>query len=120
MLLIAAALLMAPVAEAGPPQAAGTCKWVRGRFDVWNGSSVRRIWVIGTHRLIALRDEDGTAPAIIQKYVYAGPFLRRADGLFGYFRVCALERSRPGHMQHVRIVAVKKLVFRGRPFRPIG
>ena len=118
MFSLAAALLIAPMAGADPPQTTGTCKWVRGRFNVWNGSSVRRIWIIGTHRLIALRDDDESAPGVLQKYIDTGPHLGKADGLFGNFRVCALEPSRAGHMQHVRIVAAKHLVFRGRRFRP--
>ncbi|MBX9883156.1 MAG: hypothetical protein K2X73_14445 [Sphingomonas sp.] len=89
MLALAAALILASPSMIGPPRIAGDCKWVRGRFDVWNGSSVRRIWIIGTHRLIALRDEDGDVPKEIRDYVYSGPFLLKADGLFGYFRVCA-------------------------------
>ena len=118
MFSLAAALLIAQIAGTDPPQAAGTCKWVHGRFNVWNGSSVRRIWIIGTHRLLALRDEDESAPGVLQTYVYAGPHLGKADGLFGNFRVCALEPSRARHIQHVRVVAANHLAFRGKRFLP--
>lgn len=118
MVTLAIALLIAPVAATEPPRTINACKWVHGRFDVWNGSSVRRIWVIGTHHLLALRDEDDSAPRVLQKYVYAGPHLGKANGLFGNFRVCALEPSRAGHMQHVRVLAADHLVFQGKPFQP--
>jgi len=39
------------------------------------------------------------------------------DGaLFGDFHVCALEDSLPGHMQHVRVMAVRRGRYQGRPF----
>jgi hypothetical protein len=116
MLLIVLALLTTPITGVAPQQSSGACKWVRGRFNVWNGSSVRRIWVIGTHHLVALRDDDESAPKEIQKYIYSGPFLTKADGLFGDFRVCALEHAQVGHMQHVRVTATRHLTFRGRRF----
>ena len=117
MLSLATALLIASIAGAHPPKAAGACTWVHGRFEVWNGSSVRRIWIIGTHRLIAMRDTDESVPDVIQKYVFTGPHPGKANGLFGNFRVCALEPGRAGHMQHVRIVAANHLVFQGKQFR---
>jgi len=119
MLAVAVALLIAPSSAIGPPRTTGVCKWVQGRFNVWNGSGVRRIWLMGTHRLVALYDADENVPKAIYDYVYSGPFLVKADGLFGEFRVCALEPSRKGHMQHVRITAVRHLTFRGQPFPPI-
>ena len=38
--------------------------------------------------------------------------------LYGDFHVCALEPSRPGRMQHVRMLGTRNLIFRGKPFRP--
>lgn len=118
MFLIAPALLLMSFTANSPPRKVGACKWVHGRFDVWNGSGVRRIWVIGTHRLIALWDADDNVPQAVRDYVYSGPYLLKADGLYGDFRVCALEPSRVGHMQHVRLIAVRDLKFRGQPFKP--
>jgi hypothetical protein len=115
MLLLAAALLTMPTAGAVPPRTAGVCTWVHGRFDVWNGSSVRRIWIVGTHRLIARRDADAGVPEPVRRYVFEGPHTK-AEGLFGDFHVCALEASRPGHMQHIRLMAARNLRFRGRAF----
>lgn len=114
MFLIAAALL----AILGPPKQTGECRWVHGRFNLWNGSSVRRIWIIGTHRIVALRDGDADAPAVIKSYLYGGFYPAKADGLFGEFDICALEPNQPGHMQHIRLRSTKNLRFRGRPFAP--
>lgn len=101
----------------GPPARAGQCNWVHGRYAVYNGSGVRRIWVIGTRRIIALRDEDEVIPPAIARYQNAGPYHGSPDyRLFGDFYVCARERSRPGRMQHVRLIRTRNLTFRGRPF----
>ncbi|MFL6843837.1 MAG: hypothetical protein ACJ8ER_03020 [Allosphingosinicella sp.] len=112
------AILLAAAAPAGPPPRAGQCRWVHGRFSVWNGSSVQRIWVIGTRRIVALRDEDPNVPPEIRRYEagaaeYRG---RDVDGLSGEFYICARENGRPGHMQHVRLLQTRYLRFRGRPF----
>jgi len=112
MFLVAAALLAASV----PPTRTGDCRWIHGRFNLWNGSSVRRIWIIGTNRIVALKDQDANVPPEIKTYLYSGFYPAKHDGLFGDFYVCAVEPSRPGHMQHVRLRATKNLTFKGHPF----
>ncbi|MEA3034058.1 MAG: hypothetical protein QOH86_2074 [Sphingomonadales bacterium] len=120
MLFFAAALAAVAPAASGPPARAGECKWVRGRFNVWNGSGIQRIWVIGTRRMIALYDFDQDVPPEIRRYEAGTTEYRdrEADGLYGDFFVCARERSRPGWMQHVRVVRTRRLVFHGKPFAP--
>jgi hypothetical protein len=115
MLLLAAALA---AAAPGPPAQAGACKWVHGRFNVWNGSSIQRIWVIGTRRMIALYDSDEAVPPEIRRYEDQAAQYgdREAHGLYGDFFVCASERSRPGRMRHVRLLRTRNLVFQGEPF----
>lgn len=97
-----------------PPAQAGQCGWVHGRYAIYNGSGVRRIWVIGSHRIVALADDDQDIPPVIAHY--------RQDPsggvLYGDFYICAREASRPGHMQHVRLVRTDHLVLRGKPFPP--
>jgi len=119
MLLLAAALAAASAATP-PPARAGECKWVHGRFNVWNGSSIQRIWAIGTGRMIALDDLDRSVPPEIRRYEAEmnEPGSREADGLFGDFYVCARERSRAGRMQHVRLLRTRHLVFHGKAFPP--
>lgn len=117
MLLAALALLTVTLkTAAGPPLETGTCRWVHGRFNLWNGSSVRRIWIVGTHRIVALRDEDRDLPKAIFTYLDKQAYLKKTDGLYGDFKICALEPNLQGHMQHVRLKATRDLVFRGRPF----
>ncbi|MEA3034411.1 MAG: hypothetical protein QOH04_162 [Sphingomonadales bacterium] len=101
-----------------PPSHAGDCKWVHGRYTIYNGSGVRRIWVIGTRRLIALHDGDRDVPPEIDAYAQGFTSYRGfADALSGDFYVCARERSRPGWIQHVRLAKTRHLVFHGKPFR---
>ena len=113
-------LLLAGAAPANaPPAREGECRWVHGRYAIYNGSSLRRIWIIGTRRIVALKDDDAAVPPEIERYQRGfasyGGF---EDALFGDFYVCALERSRPGHMQHVRLERTRNLKFRGQPFPP--
>jgi hypothetical protein len=104
---------------AGPPARAGQCAWVHGRFAIYNGSGLRRIWVIGTRRIIAIRDDDEHVPPEITGYAWeATEHYGLRDALFGDFYVCAREPSRPGHMQHVRLLRTRNLLYRGKPFRP--
>ncbi|WP_439571641.1 hypothetical protein [Sphingomonas sp.] len=92
-----------------PPARAGQCRWVRGRYRVYNGSSIRRIWIIGTTRIVAMRDDDPHEPPMIRKHGVPG------NSLYGQFLICARERSRPGQMQHVRITATNNIaVLRDR------
>lgn len=118
MVFLVALTLATAGSLAVPPQRAGECKWVHGRFLIYNGSGVRRIWLIGTRRIIALTDDDENIPPEISRYQSGHvDHLGRGDGLFGDFYVCARERSRPGWMQHVRLVRTRNLIFRGRPYR---
>lgn len=114
-LLLAAALATASAAPANaPPQRAGECRWVRGRFALYNGSAVRRIWLVGTRRIVALRDVDEDVPPAIARYQEeANP---DRPPVFGDFHVCAVEPSRPGHMQHVRLIGARNLISDGRPY----
>ena len=117
MFILAAAALAAAAPGNAPPQRTGECRWVHGRYAVYNGSGIRRIWVIGTRRIVALYDDDENVPSAIARYhERPDPGYGYEDALFGDFYVCALERSRPGHMQHVRLLRTRNLVYRGRPY----
>lgn len=117
-LVLAAALAFAAQAPANaPPRRAGECRWVHGRFAVYNGSGVRRIRVIGTRRIIALYDDEDIPPAIERYQEDAADHNGPSDGLFGDFYVCAREHSRPGWMQHVRLRRTRNPIYRGRSYR---
>lgn len=114
MLLLAALLAAAPA----PPARLGECKWLHGRYSMYLGSSLRRIWVIGTGRMVALYDYDADVPPEIDRYADGfGRYRGVADALYGDFYVCAREPSRPGWMQHVRLVKTRNLIFHGKAWR---
>lgn len=106
-------LLAAGNSPALPPRTKDQCGWVYGRYAVFNGSSLRRIGVTGTSRIIAMRDEDDSVPIAIRRWEKAGPHVTYEDALFGEFKVCAVERRIPGHVQHVRILATRNLRYFG-------
>jgi len=94
------------------PKRVGQCSWVRGRFSISNGSSINRLWVVGSGHMLALRDDDrNVPPAITRLWNQRNPF---DYDLWGEFRVCARERWIDGHMQHVRITATRRTVLRLR------
>jgi hypothetical protein len=108
--------LLLATAPTGPsatiPRHVGQCSWVRGRFNVSNGSSLNRLWVVGSGHLLALRDDDQNVPSAIWRlWNQPNPFDYE---LWGEFRVCARERWISGHMQHVRITAARKTLLRHR------
>ena|SRR5579875_886099 len=105
--------LLAASAVPLPAAQPGQCGWVHGRFAVANGSSIRRIWIIGTHRVVALYDDDKNVPPEIERYDRNG---WSEEPLFGDFRICAREPRRPGRMQHVRLTATRNLRLDGKPF----
>jgi len=88
------------------PTRVGECRWVHGQFAFWNGSGIRRIWVIGTKHLLNLHDWDEDVPD--PRFSLKAPGSR--GDYVGDFRVCAREKFIPGHMQHVRLKAVRHLI----------
>jgi hypothetical protein len=62
--------------------------------------------VIGTSHLVNLYDWDEDVPDSRFSLKAEGP---RGD-FIGDFRICAREKFIPGHMQHVRLTAVRNLV----------
>jgi len=98
-----------------PPAHMGDCKWVHGRYVVANGSGIRRIWIIGTHRVVHQYDDDNIRPKAIRHYEKINAW--SGEGLYGDFYICAVEKSRPGHMQHVHICGTRHLIYRGKRFK---
>ena len=106
MSLIAAALL-----AGGQPllAKAGDCSWVRGRYAVYNGSGVHRIWMIGTTHMLSLDVGDEAIPPQFQRFYDTNRFQPLGSRIFGDFYVCAVERRIPGHQQHVHLEKTKNL-----------
>ena len=109
-----ALILIAAPAEAKTrswfPHEAGECGWVHGRYAVYNGSGIRRIWVIGTRHMLNLIDDDDTAPAELDARNWSGSDGPANEALYGDFFVCARERYRRGHMQHIYVRRVRHLM----------
>jgi len=91
------------------PKAVGECGWVDGRYGIANGSGVRRIWVLGTGHMLNLRDDDDSAPDLLDP-VKSGwrPFYHV---IYGEFLVCAIERHINGEMQQVRVRKVRNYII---------
>jgi hypothetical protein len=112
MSFVAALLLASAAASSHPfPLRAGDCQWVHGEFAFWNGSGIRRIWVIGTKHILNLHDTDDDVPDHRFSMDNAWP----KEVYYGDFRVCALEKFIPGHMQPVQLKAFRKLVVEKSP-----
>jgi len=80
---------------------------VHGRMSVANGTPSVRIWVIGTHRVLGVVQQDETfedLPANIRHLWAAhGDDAMWSSSIFGDFRVCPLTKSKPGWMQFVSV-----------------
>jgi len=92
------------------------CFTVRARLFFANGTPSARLWSVGTRRLLGvggLRGDSETEEPLPENVrLLATPV---TDGdlrpLMGTFRVCPLERSRPGWMQRVCIQSANHLAL---------
>jgi hypothetical protein len=93
------------------------CRTVHGRMSLANGTPSVRIWVIGTHRVLGVVQQDESfenLPAAIRAvWSTKGDDAIWATDLYGDFRVCALTARRSGRMQMVVVTSGTRLV--GRP-----
>jgi hypothetical protein len=107
--LLGAVLLSLGAADAA--RAVEGCETVRGRMQVTNGTPSVRIWLVGTKRMLGVREQDAqfeNLPAEVRKaWASKGPPWEHR--LYGDFRVCALTSERPGWMQMVRVESGKNL-----------
>lgn len=94
------------------PRRAGECGWVYGRYAVYNGSGLRRIWIIGTSHMVNQRDDDDSPfpPELnLSSGHYPGLGGTPMSMVFGDFYICATEPFKRGHMQHVTIKKARNL-----------
>lgn len=83
------------------PDIVGECFTFRGRLGLWNGTPTRRIWRVGTKRILGVQDE------------YPGPDNFDVDWDtedWGDFTVCPFTKEKPGYMQFVCIESASKVV----------
>jgi hypothetical protein len=101
--LIAAILLLTSVGVASE-KASGECYTVRGRLQYYNGGPSTRIWVVGTSRMLGVRDEEEGLAANVRAMLKDFD-----DVIFADFVVCPLTPRREGHMQMVRVESAKRI-----------
>lgn len=113
--LIIISLLLAPImaatnqCECGEKyKIAGPSFKVRGRLSFWNGNPSRRIWVVGTKRIIGIR-ESTQLPANLKELITCFD-----DEIYGDFILCPLTARKNGVMQIACVQAADNLVKRKR------
>jgi predicted dehydrogenase len=82
---------------------------VHGRLSIWNGNPAVRIWIVGTHRMLGIR--DGTAYPTNLEQLLVSPDTE----VFGDFVVCPLTRYKKGVMQVVCVDSASNLRVSQRP-----
>jgi len=98
----------------GAPAVVDTCFTVHGRLGVYNGIPIR-IWVIGTHRMLGVKDAAGGGVTVrpeIQALLSRGE--PGATVVYGNYEVCPLSKAHAGWMQFVCIESATHLVARRR------
>lgn len=103
------------------PRVVGDCFPVRGRLHFANGNPALRMWIVGTKRLLGVRDdEDLIVPANLAKCLVpdSGDAFERTT--FGDFVVCPFTADRPGRMRMVCIESAANLVIQDEVAGPDG
>jgi hypothetical protein len=81
----------------------------RGRMSAWNGAPTFRIWPVGTHRLLGLRNICAEGLDLGDLTPYSG------TELWADFTVSAVTPQKPGVMQFVCIQSIARPFMRARP-----
>lgn len=91
----------------------GPCKTIRGRLSIYNGNPSTRIWIVGTKRLLGIREINETeitesletpiVPINILKNIAFGV------QIFADFEVCPFTESKPGIMQMVCVESASNI-----------
>ena len=88
------------------------CFSVHGRLSNWNGNPTQRIWIIGTKRMLGIREDTDLPPSLEKRM---GRF---DDVATGDFEVCPLTTEKPGHMQIVCVASVSGIQMSERKSSP--
>ena len=106
----------APQRCAASPKVVAACFKFRGRLSIHNGIPVR-IWRLGTRRMVAVVDGDGSYEPVLPGEVedLLGPELPGAVAVYGDYEVCPLTKLKPGAMQFVCMVRAANLTARRLP-----
>ena len=108
-LALLAALLIVPLNATTPERT--PCHWVRGRLMAYNGNPTFRIWPAGTHRLLGVvclqRGCEGPSEFLPPVLLRFDPSFDRT--LWGEFKVCPLQKERPGWMRMVLVTDARQV-----------
>ena len=96
------------------PLLAGRCFTLRGRLSIYNGAPARRLWKVGTKRVLGVSEQRFSVAGYSNIPEDIESKISQDVALFGDFVVCPFTRSRPGEMQLVCIDEAKNLVIRKR------
>lgn len=80
---------------------------VHGRLTFYNGTPSWRIWVVGTKRLLGVRQSGNEVPDVPKELLN---LISPDRDVFADFTVEPLTRDEPGTMRFVRVVSVSKIV----------
>jgi len=94
------------------PLLVGSCFTIRGRLSIYNGAPARRLWRIGTKRVLGISEQRYSVTGYRNVPEYVESKLTEDVAVFGDFVVCPFTRLRPGEMQLVCIESGKNLVVR--------
>jgi hypothetical protein len=94
------------------PMLIGRCFTVHGRLSIYNGAPARRLWKIGTKRVLGISEQRFAVEGYRNVPEYVESKLNQDVAIVGDFVVCPFTRSKPGEMQLVCIEDAKNLVVR--------
>jgi len=90
------------------PRVTAACYIVHGRLSNWNGNPTRRIWIIGTKRILGLRDGTELPPALEK------PLSDFDHEVYGDFEFCPFTPQKSGVMQVGCLAAVSNYQIKAR------
>ena len=94
------------------PLLVGRCFTVRGRLSVYNGTPARRLWRVGTRRILGISEQRFSVTGYRNVPDYIENKINQDVAIFGDFLVCPFTRLRPGEMQLVCIEGAKNVVVK--------
>lgn len=90
----------------------GSCRVVHGRLMYYNGTPSFRVWVIGTNRLLGVREievADNPEYPLMPETIWASVGMMDHE-VYADFEVCPFTEQKPGAMQMVCIESAKNVV----------
>jgi len=90
----------------------GRCFSVHGRLSIYNGTPARRLWRVGTKRVLGISEQRFALEGYRNVPENIESQLNQDVVIFGDFVVCPFTHPKSGEMQLVCIDEAKNLVVR--------